>query len=82
MEKHKIEALIFLSVNKNELININEQVSAIREVKRAYEVLGNYDLVLFVNVPTRADLGRIIDKISTLKGVRAISTFILTERIK
>ncbi|WP_042701093.1 Lrp/AsnC ligand binding domain-containing protein [Thermococcus sp. PK] len=82
MKRNEIEALIFLSVNKNELPNIDRQILKIKEVKKAYEVLGNYDLVLFVTVPSRVELGKIIDEISTLKGVRAICTFILTERIK
>lgn len=71
-----------MSVNKNELVNLDEQISKIREVKKAYEVLGNYDLVLFVSVQTRTDLGRIIDRVSTLRGIRGIATFVLTERIK
>lgn len=82
-KEKKIEALIFLSVApKEELVNLGKQLSKIDKVKKAYEILGNYDLVLFVTVSSRTELGQVIDYISTLKGVNSLSTFIFTERIK
>ncbi|MDK2982776.1 MAG: hypothetical protein PWP49_1121 [Thermococcaceae archaeon] len=81
-KSRKIKALVFLSVTKDKLVDIGIEVAKIKYAKRVYEVLGNYDLVMFTEVSSREELGEVINTVSTLEGVKFISTFILTEKIK
>jgi len=78
-----ITALIFISTEpKSMQIPTEDELARIKEIKHIYEVLGDYDICVEVEVKSREELGKVLYSISTVKGVRAISTYIVSKKVK
>lgn len=71
-----MEAYILMSTEANALWNIAESTLKIEGVKTAHAVTGEFDVVALVSFPKIGDLGKIIEKIQRLKGVRGTETLI------
>jgi len=71
-----LEAYILMNTEANALWNVAEVTLKIDGVKTAHAVTGQFDVVALVSFPKIEDLGRIIEKIQHLKGVRGTQTLI------
>jgi DNA-binding Lrp family transcriptional regulator len=71
-----LEAYILVSTEANALWNVAESTLKIEGVKTAHAVTGEFDAVALVSFPKIGDLGKIIEKIQRLKGVRETETLI------
>ena len=71
-----MEAYILMSTEANALWNVSESALKIDGVKTAHAVTGEFDVVALVSFPKIEDLGKIIEKIQRLKGVRGTETLI------
>ena len=80
-----ITALIFIIIStepKSMQIPAENELTKIKGIKHIYEVLGNYDICVEVEAKSREELGEILYSISTVKGVRAVSTFVVSKKVK
>jgi len=78
-----ITALIFISTEpKSMQIPTENELIKIKEIKHVYEVLGNYDICVEVKAKSREELGKILYSISTIRGVKAVTTFIISKKVK
>ncbi|HVP16213.1 MAG TPA: Lrp/AsnC ligand binding domain-containing protein [candidate division Zixibacteria bacterium] len=71
-----MEAYILMSTEANALWNVAESTLKIEGVRTAHAVAGEFDVVALVSFPKIEDLGRILEKIQRLKGVRGTETLI------
>jgi len=69
-----LEAYILMNTEANALWNVAESTLKIEGVKTAHAVTGEFDVVALVSFPKIEDLGKIIEKIQRLKGVRGTET--------
>ena len=71
-----MEAYILVNTEANALWNVAEVALRIEGVRMAHAVTGQFDVVALVSFPKIEDLGKIIEKIQHLKGVRGTQTLI------
>jgi len=71
-----LEAYILVSTEANALWSVAESTLKIEDVKTAHAVAGEFDVVALVSFPKIEDLGKILEKIQLLKGVRGTETLI------
>ncbi|MEM2929298.1 MAG: Lrp/AsnC ligand binding domain-containing protein [Thermoproteota archaeon] len=75
-----MEAIIFVRVSSGFQGNV-EKVLQIRGVEKVYELTGDIDLLVEVEVPSETDLRRIVDEILNVKGVESTDTRIVLSHI-
>jgi len=81
--KNPLKVLVFLGIEPMERVFAIENIlKRIKNITRIYEVTGEFELFIELVADTSKDVGEIISKISTLKGVRSIQTFVVTKEIK
>jgi len=71
-----LEAYILINTEPGLIWKVAEAMLKIEGVKIAHAVTGQFDAVAFVEFPKMDDLGKIIEKIQHLKGVRRTQTLI------
>lgn len=71
-----MEAYILMNTEVNALWSVAEATLKIEGVKMAHAVTGQVDVVALVTFPKIEDMGKIIEKIQRLKGVRGTQTLI------
>lgn len=71
-----MEAYILINTEPGLIWKVAEAMLKIEGVKIAHAVTGQFDAVAFVEFPKMDDLGKIIEKIQHLKGVRRTQTLI------
>ena len=71
-----MEAYILMNTEANALWSVAEVAVKIEGVRGARAVTGQFDVVALVSFPKIEDLGKIIEKIQHLKGVRGTQTLI------
>ena len=71
-----MEAYILINTEPGLTWKVAEAMLKIEGVKIAHAVTGQFDAVAFVEFPKMDDLGKIIEKIQHLKGVRRTQTLI------
>jgi DNA-binding Lrp family transcriptional regulator len=71
-----LEAYILVSTEANQLWKVAESTLKIEGVKTAHAVAGQFDVVAVVGFPKIEDLGKILEKVQGLKGVRGTETLI------
>ncbi|MCD6503636.1 MAG: Lrp/AsnC ligand binding domain-containing protein [Euryarchaeota archaeon] len=77
------KALVFLGIEPMERVfDIERYLERLDNVLRIYEVTGEFELFVELIIDDSKELGMIINKISTLKGVKNIQTFVVTKEIK
>jgi len=69
---------IFIKANPGKINNVLHEVQKIKEVKEAYAVTGDFDLIVKLDVKRVNEASRIIlDSIHNLDGVEKTSTSIV-----
>ena len=71
-----MEAYVLMNTEANALWNVADSTLKIEGVKTAHAVTGEFDVVALVSFPKIEDLGKIIEKMQRLKGVRGTETLI------
>lgn len=71
-----MEAYILLNAEPGMIWAVAEATLKIEGVKEAKAVTGQFDGVVYVEFPKMEDLGKMIEKIQHLKGVRGTQTLI------
>jgi len=71
-----LEAYILIDAEPGSIWEIAEAAMKIKGVKTTHAVTGQYDTVAYVQFVKMDDLGKIIEKIQRLKGVRRTQTLI------
>ncbi|MCD6157260.1 MAG: Lrp/AsnC ligand binding domain-containing protein [Euryarchaeota archaeon] len=79
----RLKALVFLGVEPMERVfDVERRLVLINNVKRVYEVTGEFELFVEIIARNSRELGEIINRISILKGVKSVQTFVVTKEIK
>ena len=71
-----MEAYVLMDADPGSIWEVAESALKIKGVKKAHAVTGQYDTVAFVEFTKMDDLGKILEKIRHLKGVRRTQTLI------
>jgi len=71
-----LEAYVLVDAEPGSIWKIAEAAVKIKGVKKAHAVTGQYDTVAFVEFLKMDDLGKILEKIQRLDGVRRTQTLI------
>jgi DNA-binding Lrp family transcriptional regulator len=71
-----LEAYVLVNAEPGMIWQVAEAMLKIEGVKMAHAVTGQFDAVAFVDFLKMEDLGKIIEKIQHLKGVRRTQTLI------
>ncbi len=71
-----MEAYVLVDAEPGSIWKIAEAAVKIKGVKKAHAVTGQYDTVAFVEFLKMDDLGKILEKIQRLDGVRRTQTLI------
>ncbi|HKZ92967.1 MAG TPA: Lrp/AsnC ligand binding domain-containing protein [Candidatus Bathyarchaeia archaeon] len=71
-----MEAYVLIDAEPGSIWEVAEAAVKIKGVKKAHAVTGQYDTVVFVEFLKMDDLGKILEKIQGLKGVRRTQTLI------
>lgn len=71
-----MEAYVLIDTEPGEIWEVAEATLKIKGVKKAHAVTGQYDTVAYVEFLKMDDLGKILEKIQRLKGVRRTQTLI------
>ena len=80
--KQKLDVLIFLDIAPAERFVVEEKLLKLPQIIRMFEVLGEYEVVIEVQVNTQIELGELINTLASTEGIRGIKTFVITKFIK
>ena len=71
-----MEAYVLIDAEPGMIWELAEAALKIKGVKKAHAVTGQFDAIAYVEIIKMDDLGKIIEKIQQLKGVRRTQTLI------
>lgn len=71
-----MEAYVLINAEPGMIWDVAEAALKIEGVKMAHAVTGQFDVVVYVEFAKVEELGRIIEKIQQVKGVRRTQTLI------
>ncbi|MDW8040302.1 MAG: Lrp/AsnC ligand binding domain-containing protein [Nitrososphaerota archaeon] len=71
-----LEAYVLINAEPGMIWDVAEAALKIEGVKMAHAVTGQFDVVVYVEFAKVEELGRIIEKIQQVKGVRRTQTLI------
>jgi len=71
-----LEAYVLIDAEPGMIWELAEATLKIKGVRRTHAVAGQYDAIAYVEFIKMDDLGKIIEKIQQLKGVRRTQTLI------
>ena len=71
-----MEAYVLIDTEPGSIWNVAEATMKIKGVKKAQAVTGQYDAVAYVEFLKMDDLGKVLEKIQRVKGVRRTQTLI------
>ncbi|MEM0357194.1 MAG: Lrp/AsnC ligand binding domain-containing protein [Candidatus Bathyarchaeia archaeon] len=71
-----MEAYILINAEPGMIWEVAEAAQKIEGVKMAHAVTGQFDVAVYVEFAKVEELGRIIEKIQQIKGVRRTQTLI------
>lgn len=71
-----MEAYVLIDAEPGSIWDVAKAAIKIKGVKKTHAVTGQYDTVAFVEFLKMDDLGKILEKILKLKGVRRTQTLI------
>jgi len=78
-----IMAFLFVKTEpKSRQVPVEMEIARMKGVLHVYEVLGEYDMCIHVHTPTREELSKLLYSISTIEGVKMVTTIILSKKIK
>lgn len=71
-----MEAYILVNAEAGAIWEVAEETLKVQGVKMAHAVTGQFDVVIFVEFAKVEELGRVIERIQQIKGVRRTQTLI------
>jgi len=71
-----LEAYVLIDAEPGRIWEVADATLKIKGVKKAHAVTGQYDAIAYVEFIKMDDLGKTIEKIQQLKGVRRTQTLI------
>jgi len=71
-----LEAYILINTEPGMIWEVAETMLKIEGVKKTHAVTGQFDAVAYVEFAKMEDLGKMIEKIQQIKGVRVTQTLI------
>jgi DNA-binding Lrp family transcriptional regulator len=71
-----LEAYILVNAEAGAIWEVAEETLKVQGVKMAHAVTGQFDVVIFVEFAKVEELGRVIERIQQIKGVRRTQTLI------
>jgi DNA-binding Lrp family transcriptional regulator len=71
-----LEAYILVNAEAGAIWEVAEETLKVQGVKMAHAVTGQFDVVVFVEFAKVEELGRVIERIQQIKGVRRTQTLI------
>jgi len=71
-----LEAYVLIDAEPGSIWDVAEAALKIKGVKNAHAVTGQYDAVAYVEFLKMDDLGKVLEKIQRVKGVRRTQTLI------
>jgi len=71
-----MEAYVLIDTEPGVIWEVAEAAQKIKGVKTAHAVTGQYDSIAYMEFTKMDDLGKIIEKIQQLKGVRRTQTLV------
>lgn len=72
-----MEAYVLIDAEPGSIWDVAEAAMKIKGIKKAHAVTGQYDTVAYVEFLKMDDLGKILEKIQRVKGVRNTQTLIV-----
>jgi len=79
----ELRVLVFLSIEPIEKVfDVERHLKRLDNVIRIYEVTGEFELFMEIIINNSKELGMVINKISALRGIKSIQTFVVTKEIK
>ncbi len=72
-----MEAYVLIDAEPGSIWDVAETAMKIKGVKKAQAVTGQYDTVAYVEFLKMDDLGKVLEKIQRVKGVRRTQTLIV-----
>jgi len=79
----ELRVLVFLSIEPIEKVfDVERYLKRLDNVIRIYEVTGEFELFMEIIINNSKELGMVINKISALRGIKSIQTFVVTKKIK
>lgn len=75
-----LKAYILVNADPGLIWNVAEDALKVKGVKMAHAVTGEFDDVIFVEFAKMEDLGRIIEEIQSITGVRRTQTLVVIPR--
>ena len=72
-----MEAYVLMDAEPGSIWDVAEAAMKIKGVKKAQAVTGQYDAVAYVEFLKMDDLGKVLEKIQRVKGVRRTQTLIV-----
>jgi len=81
---HKyLRALLLLRVEPmRSVFELGEVLRKIPQVKRVYEITGEFELFVEILVGNPTELGAIVNRISLTPGVKLVQIFVVTKAVK
>jgi len=79
----QMSALVYLTVNPLQLVEVVNSIHSLSEVKSAYTTTGNYNVIVRIVAETIEDLESIVrERLSSIEGIVSVSFQIITRTIK
>ncbi|MDT7891507.1 MAG: Lrp/AsnC ligand binding domain-containing protein [Thermoproteota archaeon] len=76
-----VEAFIFIVAEPNKIDKVGTEVRKIENVKEAYAVTGEFDIVIKVEAKDFSELSKVVkDKLLNIAGVVKTTTSVVIER--
>ena len=81
-EENLTSALVLISVDSaTDTSKISQKLARIEQVKRAYEITGQYDITVIISAPNIAEINDCIDTLRKIPGVSDTNTVIILREV-
>lgn len=77
-----MQAFILVNTEPGKIWEVAEAITRIEGLGVAHAVVGQYDVIAYVDFNDMATLGAIIEKVQAIKGVRRTQTAVAIPRIE
>jgi DNA-binding Lrp family transcriptional regulator len=78
-EKDLVSAHVLIMVHQKLTARTNRELHAIPQVKSAYAISGDYDLIVMLKTETTEELSSVLDDIGNLEGVERTNSSLILE---
>ncbi len=76
-----VEAFVFIKVEPNKIDKVGMSVKKLSNVKDAYAVTGEYDIIAYVEAKDFGELSRVIrEQILSIPGINKTNTSVIIEK--